>query len=177
MVVIDKELQNIYSEAMGIIETHKETLLKYNDTTSIKKAMYEIESVVVNYRSTNRRGCMKHVGAGKVKIEISGYMLNYPEKEIVTTMVHELLHCFRDSRGHKGQWKWRATILRDSTGLNIVRCRSLEMDHEKESYKKAMVCKCVRCGIEIRRTSNCQFTRHPETFTHRGCGGHFERVV
>lgn len=177
MVVIDKELQNIYNEAMGIIETHKETLLKYNDTTSIKKAMYNIERVVVNRRVTSRRGCMKYVGPDTVSIEISGYMLKYPDKEVVTTMVHELLHCFRDSRGHKGNWKWRANILKESTGLNIVRCRSIEAEEPViKTAKPVIKCRCKNCGYIIERTSNCKFTRHPERYTHRHCGGSFERI-
>lgn len=179
MVVIDKELQNIYSEAMGIIEAHKETLLKYNDTTSIKKAMYQIERVFVNKRVTSRRGCMRHIKSDTVEIEISGYMLKYPDKEIITTMVHELLHCFRDSIGHKGNWKWRANILKESTGLNITRCRTIEAELNEpitKSSKPVIRCRCKRCGYIIERTSNCKFIRHPELYTHRQCGGSFERV-
>lgn len=180
MVVIDKELQEIYSEAMGIIEAHKEILLKYNDTTSVKKAMYNIERVFVNDRVSSRRGCMRHTKLDTVEIEISGYMLKYPDKEVLTTMVHELLHCFRDSRGHKGQWKWRAHILKESTGLNITRCRTIEAEEVEKpvirEMKPTIQVRCKRCGYIINRTSNCKLTKHPEYFTHRHCGGSFERV-
>lgn len=178
MVVIDKELQHIYDEAMGIIEAHKEALLKYNDTTSIRKAMYHIERVFVNNRVNSRHGCMRHIKSDTVEVEISGYMLGFPEVEILTTMVHELLHCFRDSRGHKGNWKWRANIIKESTGLNITRCRDIEAENEltQTNIRPVTKCRCKRCGYIIERTSNCKFTRHPERFTHRGCGGSFEKV-
>ena len=176
-MIVDKELQHIYNEAWSILQENKDVLLKYNDTTSLKKAMYDIKYVKVNNKVHSRRGCMKHIYADTVEIEISGYMMNYPEKEILTTMVHELLHCFRDSRGHKGNWKWRANILKENTGLNIVRCRSIETEEPIiKTTKPVIKCRCKNCGYIIERTSNCKFTRHPENFTHRNCGGSFERI-
>lgn len=177
-MVVDKELQHIYDEAWSILQENKDVLLKYNDTTSLKKAMYDIKYVKVNNKVHSRRGCMKHIYTDTVEIEISGYMLNYPDKEIITTMVHELLHCFRDSRGHKGNWKWRANTLKEITGLNICRCRTIENENlnDLKHIKPVIQCRCKRCGYIIERTSNCKFTRHPDLYTHRHCGGHFERI-
>lgn len=174
---VDNKLKHIYDEAMNILNENKIELLKYNDTTSLKKSMYNIINVKINNRTQHRRGCMKFISNEAVEIEISGYMMNYPEKEILTTMVHELLHCFRDSRGHKGNWKWRANILKENTGLNIVRCRSIETEEPIiKTTKPVIKCRCKNCGYIIERTSNCKFTRHPENFTHRNCGGSFERI-
>lgn len=186
MTKIDKELYKIYDEAWRILDDYKEELLKYNDTSSLKKAMYNIDSVVVNRRSNTRRGCCKHLDSNTVKVELSEYMLSLPEKEAITTMVHELLHCFRDSHGHKDNWLWRANLLKSKTGLNITRVRTIENEYElrKDFYEQKaknqrsynIVCRCKNCGYEIRRSRETQFTKHPEFYKHPHCGGTFERV-
>lgn len=186
MTKIDSKLHRIYDEAWRVLEDNQEELLRYNDTSSLKKAMYNIDSVVVNRRSNTRRGCCKHLDSNTVKVELSEYMLSLPEKEAITTMVHELLHCFRDSRGHKGNWLWRANYLKSKTGLNITRVRTIENEYElrkdfydhrkKMTYRKNIVCKCDKCDYEIIRHRESTFTKHPCLYKHTGCGGTFVRV-
>ncbi len=200
MVKVDSRLQHIYDEAMQIIKDNQKELLKYNDERCLSKAMRKVVSVNINTKATCRRGCMKPRSGYTAIIEISEYMLAFPEKEILTTMVHELLHCFKDSKGHEGQWKWRANLLREKTGLNITRIRSIENEgelHRKfneekraeriEKYKrktdtirrksnKQIVCRCDKCGIELIRTKETRFTKNPQRYHHTGCGGHFTRV-
>lgn len=133
---IDPRLRGIAKEANDILRQHKKILLKYNDSNDFKKEMYTIREIRVNNRSTSRRGCMKHVTSNIVDIEISDYMFVFPDKEILTTMLHEMLHCFRDSKGHEGNWKWRANVLSNLTGLNIRRTRSIEDEYTlRKEYK------------------------------------------
>ena len=67
MVIIDPELESVYEEAMQILESNKDDLLKYCDTTSIKKAMYQLNKVKVNRRlNMSRRGCCKKIGRAHV---------------------------------------------------------------------------------------------------------------
>ena len=186
MTKIDARLNKIYDEAWRVLDSYSEDLLKYNDTSSLKKAMYKIDSVVVNKRSTSRRGCCKHIGSDSVKVELSEYMLSLPEKEAVTTMIHELLHCFKDSKGHTGNWLWRANLLKNKTGLNVTRVRTIENEYEirKDFYKareekreaRKISCFCDKCGYEISRFRECSFTKRPNRYIHTGCGGHFKRI-
>lgn len=200
MVKVDSRLQHVYDEAMQIIKDNQKELLKYSDIKCLSKAMRKVIEVRVNSKATSRRGCMKPNGRDSAIVELSEYMLTLPEKEMLTTMVHELLHCFKDSHGHEGEWKWRANRLKEITGLNITRVRSIENEYEyrkeyeeqklaerrerarKSYYKpkaksnKQVVCRCQKCGIEITRTRETRFTLHPQRYTHRNCGGHFERI-
>lgn len=197
-VNVDPRLQPIYDEAMGILKENEKELLKYSEKKTLGGAMRCITEVKVNDKATRRRGCMKPNGAGKAIVEISGYMLSFPEREILTTMVHELLHCFKDSSGHTGEWLHRANMLKRKTGLNITRTRHIdnewtlrkEYDEERKAaraarrsyYKprpksnKRIICKCDQCGLELVRTKETRFTKHPERYSHRGCKGHFKRV-
>lgn len=179
MIKVDKELEDCFEQAMQILEDNKADLLKYNDTTSIKKAMYPIKEVVVNRRAQCRRGCMKHLPGGEVKIEISSYILTFEEKEALTTMVHELLHCFRDSRGHKGEWLYRARLLSKKTGLRIQRTRQIEEEYNLKQINEAPAnfkFRCSKCHYIIMRKKQSKFTRNPQRYIHTGCGGHFERM-
>lgn len=199
MIKVDQELKLIYVQAMEILEKNKGELLKYCDTTSLKKMMRPIIEVKVNRRlNLDRRGCCKYRASGCI-IEISEYMLRLPEKEVLTTMVHELLHTFTDARGHKGNWLWRANILKDKTGLDISRTRSIEGDWEArretnlanmgrrvqvndsapvqlQMNKTTQVFRCMNCGQTVKRTSNCKFTRNYKDYRCGACHGEFEKV-
>ena len=71
-----------------------------------------------------------------------------------------------------------SNTLKEITGLNICRCRTIENEdlNGLKHIKPVIQCRCKRCGYIIERTSNCKFTRHPDLYTHRHCGGHFERI-
>lgn len=190
---VDERLRSIFDQAWSILAENADELLRFNDTNDLQEEMYTISSVVVNSRSKRKRGCCKHITSDCVKVELSEYMLALPEKEAVTTMIHELLHCFRDSRGHTGQWLWRANYLKKVTGLNIQRVRTIDNEWElRQEYDKEhgtnlgktssrivvyhITCECEKCGYSISRSRETNFTRHPERYFHPGCGGHFKRV-
>lgn len=186
---VNKDLQPIYDKAVEILEQYKDELLKYNDSNSIAKEMYKVVSVDWSPRANSRRGVMKYVGGDAVKVEISKYMQAFDEKEILTTMVHELLHCFKDSNGHKGNWLWRANYLSKMTGLKVQRTRPIENEFKLRAeydkthkiaqrvYKsKCIKCQCERCGYTVTRERESKFTKFPYEYFHRGCGGKFMRV-
>lgn len=198
-VKVDPRLQHIYDEAIKIVKDNQKELLKYSDIKCLSKAMRDIAEVRLNNKATSRRGCMKPQGRDQAIIEISGYMLAFPEKEVITTMVHEILHCFKDSKGHTGEWSWRAKKISELTGLNVVRTRSIENEWQlrkefdekqranrvkkaniistnRRKSNKQIVCRCCKCGIEIVRSKETRFTQNPQRYRHRNCGGHFERV-
>jgi len=178
---VDPRLQEVYEEAWKIINKHKhEPALQIKD---IENEMVEIWSVSVHTRSKRRRG---QSNKKEHRLEISSYMLDYPKKEIVTTMVHEILHMFKDSRDHGGMWKRRAFIMKRLTGLDIQRTRSIDCEAErahqrayevKVANKPKHQIRCTRCGYIIERQVRSKAIQNPSRYTHTTCGGKFEAVA
>lgn len=119
--------------------------------------------VVINRRAKSRWGLSKLErigGKDYYTIEIAARLL---EKDVtyeaaMNTMVHELLHCDRNHRGHTGEWKRCAMLVNAKyPQFNIKRCSSSEEKGITESpsvrrtYKYAI--KCERCGL------TCYYTK------------------
>lgn len=183
---VDEELKDIYKKAISIIKEHQKGLLKYNDETCLSKAMTPISNVLVNKRSNmSRRGCCKfNRRCNNCIIEISKYMLSLPEDEILTTMIHEILHTFKDSEGHGSQWTWRARYLSEKTGLNIQRVRHIDGSDEaiqslkEENASKPWMYKyrCTGCGKEVVKSKNSKFGKFYQHYKCGSCGGLFEKL-
>lgn len=175
MLKIDERLRELYYDALDIIESNdKYILFGFND---LEEAMCKVTSVTVNNRCTSRCGVCKYKG-NTAQIEISRYMLDLPREEILTTMVHELLHTFKDSRGHGGNWKRRAVILSKISSLEISRLHNLDgYDLPKKHYvsNKSIDMKCEKCGLVLHRTRETNFTRNPEKYRCSVCCGKFVR--
>lgn len=186
MTKVDSRLDSIYNEAMSILKDYEKDLLRYSEYSSLTSAMRNIDSVSINRRSKSRRGCCKFKGTCGASVEISEYMLDLPEKEVLTTMIHELLHTFKDSRGHTGNWLRRANFIKNVTGYNVTRVRTIEGEYEirKNYYEEldkkreahTIIHKCNNCGCEIVRHRETNFTKHPERYRCSQCGGKFQRV-
>ena len=63
----------------------------------------------INYKAKNRLGqCVK-----KRDINISSWLLEIGlDHDIKNTIIHEILHTFKDTKGHGEQWKKYAKIIR-----------------------------------------------------------------
>lgn len=114
---------------------------------------------------------------GVCVIGINKLLLN--ENDIVTTVVHEVLHSFKDSQKdhHGGNWKKRVAVMKKTypelSGLS--RCNNYNRDENAYKY----FVKCSDCGLEWkysrkpywfdtasarRRCPDCN-TKHLVTFT------------
>ena len=189
---VDPKLKHVFDQAFEIIHANEKLLLQYSEYKNLTQAMYNIKEVTISKRAVRRRGCVKRLNSRDVLISISEYMLILPQQELLTTIVHEILHCFKDSKGHEGQWKWRAAKLKETTGLNITRVRTIENEYQyRKQYdqnrasksgsrqrciNKRIVCRCDKCGLELVRTKETNFTKNPQRYSHSGCNGHFERI-
>lgn len=171
---VDDQVKDIYLEAMNIIKENEDYL--YCDGC-LEVSMWPINSVTVNGRCSNRCGMCRYRGRS-VDIEISKFMLSLPREEALSTMIHELLHAFRDSKGHTGKWARRASVLSRNTGLDITRLHDLtgfNLPEKKHVYKKTIILKCDSCDYTIIKHKESRITRYPDHFRHTGCGGHFVR--
>lgn len=70
------------------------------------------------------------------------------DNDIVTTVVHEVLHSFADSKrdGHKGHWRERVEIMKQTYPQlsGLARCNSYDRDEKQWKY----LVKCTKCGQE-----------------------------
>ena len=86
---------------------------------------------IINYRAKCRLGQC----CNKQEINISSWLLEIgSDKDIKNTIIHEILHTFKDTIGHKAKWQYYARYVNNRTDYNITRTTSID-----NIYKKANV--------------------------------------
>ena len=77
----------------------------------------------INYKAKNRLGqCVK-----KRDINISSWLLEIGlDHDIKNTIIHEILHTFKDTIGHKAKWQYYARYVNNRTDYNITRTTSID---------------------------------------------------
>ena len=85
------------------------------------------------------------------------------DNDIVTVVVHEVLHSFEDARhnGHKGNWIRRVEIMKQTYPQmsGLARCNKYDRDEKQWKY----LVKCTNCGREwkyVNEPSWIDDTRH-----------------
>ena len=113
----------------------------------------EVKRVVVNYRAKARWGQCKGLKGGGYEINISSQLMS-DDVDIValkTTVIHELLHTVKGTRGHTGLWKEYAELMNDTYGYNIKRCTPAYEKGITEEQRASMIPKyfieCTNCGL------------------------------
>lgn len=104
----------------------------------------------INYRAKCRLGqcCSKR------DINISSWLLEVgSDKDIKNTIIHELLHTFDDTIGHKAKWQYYARYVNNRTDYNITRTTSIENIYAKANVKRPIKeitfkweITCRKCG-------------------------------
>ena len=107
----------------------------------VKEKMREVTEVNVSPRALQRHGCCKYYG-NKCVIEVSKHLFNVDNKEMITTLIHEILHTFKDTKGHGEMWQWYAKKISDNTCYHITACRNIEGIENNYKYKV----ECIHCG-------------------------------
>ena len=118
--------------------------------------------------SRARGNCRKKDGGFAIHIS---RRIESNEDVVRETLAHELLHTVDGCFGHNERFRQYAKKL-DEYGYHI------QTHYEAEPFELEglMVFECSKCGIKTTRQRSSQFTRHPEKYVHKGCGGHFKRV-
>ena len=140
--------------------------------------LLNIKEVKINTRAKTRWGLCKYKGSEDRVIEISSRVLadSVPHDAALTVMIHELLHACKDGRGHRGTWKkYAGQVMKKYPNLVITRTTSYEF-FGLQAPKKKYTIKCDKCGYTHYSNRMSSTIKHPERYTHRGCGGHFKRV-
>ena len=104
----------------------------------------------INYRAKKRLGQC----CGKNSINISSWLLEIGlDHDIKNTIIHEILHSFDDTIGHKEKWQYYARYVNNRTDYNITRTTSINKIYERANkvrptkeihYKWEITCK--KCG-------------------------------
>lgn len=111
----------------------------------------QIVRCYVNTKALNRWGQCKCVGNNKYEIEISFRLLSddVTWEAAMDTMIHELLHAYKNRMCHTGEWKRCAELVNKEYPIyNIKRCATAEERGVKST--RAITAKyriiCNECG-------------------------------
>lgn len=111
-------------------------------------------------------------------ISVSVRLLECAEKDIMTTICHEILHTCAGCMNHGSRWKSYAAIVNRKYGYNIKRVTtSKEKGIDKlipDGMKYAI--KCEKCNKILFRAKKSDFVKFPNHYTHTCCGGTFELI-
>ena len=138
----------------------------------------------INYRAKKRLGqCVD-----KRDINISSWLLEIGlDHDIKDTIIHEILHTFKDTIGHKTKWQYYANYVNNRTDYHITRTTSIDNIYARAnkvrprrevSYKYEITCE--KCGKVFYRQKMAKkvfnsFTRGNRV--HKSCGGHDFKIV
>lgn len=138
----------------------------------------------VNYRAKKRFGeC-----CNKKDINISSWLLEVgTDKDIKNTIIHEILHTFDDTIGHKAKWQYYARYVNNRTDYDIDRCGNKYQVYgnankippkEHESYKWEITCdKCGKVWYWHRLTQKGLNAFIEGKRIHKSCGGKDFKIV
>lgn len=137
----------------------------------------------INYRAKNRLGQC----CDKRDINISSWLLEIgSDKDIKNTIIHEILHTFDDTIGHKAKWQYYARYVNNRTDYNITRTTSISKIYAKANipmenhahYKWEIT--CVKCGAEWKKQKMTQKVLNGfmcGNRIHTRCGGKDFKIV
>ena len=138
----------------------------------------------INYRAKKRLGqCCE-----KQDINISSWLLEIgDDHDIKNTIIHEILHTFKDTIGHKAKWQYYANYVNNRTDYHITRTTSIDgiyaranktRPRREVSYKYEITCeKCGRVFYRQRIDTRTLNKFIEGKMTHRHCGGHDFKIV
>ena len=139
----------------------------------------------VNTRATRRWGQCRKRTAGyygyNYHINISSLLLDEraSEKDLIETVLHELIHTCPNCMNHGVEWKRWADKVNRAYGYNISRTKCGEEESaalmaENKKVNANYVCVCEKCGHEFYYRRYCRVIENPSNYTHTKCGGHLK---
>ena len=138
----------------------------------------------INYRAKKRLGQC----CGKNSINISSWLLEIGlDHDIKNTIIHEILHSFDDTIGHKEKWQYYARYVNNRTDYNITRTTSINKIYERANkvrptkeihYKWKITCKkCGKVFYKQKMTTRVLNDFKQGNRVHRHCGGDDFKIV
>lgn len=136
--------------------------------------------VTINGRAKSRFGCCKKYGSGYI-LEVSEGIAKGPEKSLLQTLAHEVLHTCPGCQNHSTGWKKYAEAMNKAYGYKIQRTstpKELGLSEEFHKQKKKdvrYILVCEGCGLRIERTRKSRLITHTELYRCR-CGSKLDMI-
>ena len=150
----------------------------------------DISEFRINTRAKKRWGqACKKSGVYSININVLLLQDDCPERALLETLYHELLHCVDGCMNHGEKWQELAELVNDCYMVNITRASSdeeklgveyaSEVREVKQQSLKIFAVQCVDCGNKCTRHGmrSPQWYAHPERYQCRKCGGKLKKVV
>ena len=165
-----KDLQKIAKKCLQIVD---DCGIEYGN----------IRRFEVNHRAKNRFGqCRRRNDEFGVyyTINISSFILGdeTDEREVESTVIHEILHSCDGCMNHGEKWKGYANIVRKKYGYNIERTGSFEDFGLKKDDVVTFryILRCTDCRNEFKRNRMSKVIQNPGRYRCGACGGMLERI-
>lgn len=157
MRIDNERLEKNYNTALEIVYT-------VIGKAEVKKLMRKVVDVKISPRAIRRHGICRYEN-GNCIIEVSKHLFRTDDNdEMINTLIHEILHTFKDTKGHNYKWKWYARRISDNTKYKIERTGTSEaLTIDDYNY----LITCVKCGNKNKRLRLSQ--RSINLFSHNRC--------
>lgn len=122
--------------------------------------------------------CRYRQGQDAYEITISEYHLANGYDAVMETMVHEVLHVGKGSRGHDKTWKKYVAMVNREYGYNISRCGSSDNGYTLAVAEKSInyIIQCTGCNQTINRTKKSKLITHTENYRCGRCRSKLKRI-
>ena len=167
-----------------LIRLSKESIRELEDI-GLGKMIPKNLNFTINYKAKKRLG---QCAGNKRDINISSWLLEIGlDHDIKNTIIHEILHTFKDTIGHKARWQYYAGYVNNRTDYHITRTTSIDNIYARANkvrprremgYKYEITCeKCGKVFYRQKMTTRVlnDFTRGNRV--HKYCGGNDFRIV
>lgn len=155
MKIDNSRLEKNYNIALDIVKS-----VIGEDVT--KKQMRKVIEVKISPRAKHQLGVCKYKNNACI-IEVSKCLFK-DDKEMINTLIHEILHTFKDTKGHNYRWKWYANKISNNTEYKIERTRKTDL-LTTDDYNYLIT--CVKCGNKNKRLRLSQ--RSISSFSNNHC--------
>ncbi len=116
------------------------------------------------------------------RITISDYHLPNGYKAVMNTLLHEVIHACKGSRGHGSQWKEYADIVNREYGYEISRLFTsnnydLHVPKSDKREKVKYIIECEKCGAIWERVRKSKLVTQTKYYRcGGGCDGKLKRI-
>ena len=119
------------------------TYAKLNELKTEAKGLLEDMGLTVpnnySYKLNKRKNAAGICNYSTKTISMSTYVAQYrDESSSLNTMVHEMLHAICPNSGHTGRWKYLASQVNSTHGIDIKRCYTANQEQQTASKERKM---------------------------------------
>ena len=167
-----------------LIRLSKESIKELEDI-GLGKMIPKNLNFTINYKAKKRLG---QCAGNKRDINISSWLLEIGlDHDIKNTIIHEILHTFKDTIGHKAKWQYYAGYVNNRTDYHITRTTSIDNIYARANkvrprrevgYKYEITCeKCGKVFYRQKMMKRILNSFKRGTMVHKSCGGHDFKIV